>query len=103
MYKHYCSFYDVSNKKSEDSFPFHLEDHPKILYDTIPDSQKVNVDNLITLFKMRFKDKQQLLDLIILQIHQGRNASVLDYLSQLYQLATNRNIFDDILLAVAMN
>jgi hypothetical protein len=45
MYKHYCSFYDVSNKNSEDSFPFHLEDHPKILYDTIPDSQKANVDN----------------------------------------------------------
>jgi hypothetical protein len=40
MYKHYCSFYDVSNKKSEDSFPFHLEGHPKIWFDTIPDSQK---------------------------------------------------------------
>ena len=103
MYKHYCSFYDVSNKKSDDSFPFHLEGHPKIWYDTIPDSQKANFDNLITLFKKRFKDKQQLLDLTILQTHQGRNESVLDYLSQLYQLATNRNIFDDIVLAVAMN
>jgi len=41
--------------------------------------------------------------LTILQTHQGRNESVLDYLSQLYQLATNRNISDDILLAVAMN
>jgi hypothetical protein len=52
---------------------------------------------LITLFKKRFKDKQHLLDLTILQTHQGRNESVL------YQLATNRNISDDILLAVAMN
>jgi hypothetical protein len=34
---------------------------------------------------------------------EGRNESVLDYLSRLYQLATNRNISDDILLAVAMN
>jgi hypothetical protein len=58
---------------------------------------------LITLFKKRFKDKQHLLDLTILQTHQGRNESVLDYLSRLYQLATNRNISDDILLAVAVN
>jgi hypothetical protein len=50
---------------------------------------------LITLFKKRFKDKQHLLDLTILQTHQGRNESVLDYLSRLYQLATNRNISDD--------
>ena len=58
---------------------------------------------MITLFKSRFKDKQHLLDLTILQTHQGRNESVLDYLSRLYQLATNRNISDDILLAVSMN
>jgi hypothetical protein len=42
------------------------------------------------------------LDLTILQTHQGRIEYVLDYLSQLYQLATNWNISDDILLAVAM-
>jgi hypothetical protein len=66
-------------------------------------SQKANFDNLITLFKKRFKDKQHLLDLTISQTHQGRNESVLDYLSRLFQLATNRNISDDILLAVAMN
>ena len=103
MYKQYCSFYDLSDKKSADSFPFHLESHAKIWYNTIPDSQKANFDNLITLFKKRFKDKQHLLDLTILQTHQGRNESVLDYLSRLCQLATNRNISDDILLAVAMN
>ena len=103
MYKQYCSFYDLSDKKSADSFPFHLESHAKIWYNTIPDSQIANFDNLITLFKKRFKDKQHLLDLTILQTHQGRNESVLDYLSRLYQLATNRNISDDILLAVAMN
>ena len=71
-----------------------------ILYQIL---KKQNFDNLITLFKTRFKDKQQLLNLTILQIHQGRNEYVLHYLSQLYQLATNRNILDDILLAVAMN
>jgi hypothetical protein len=103
MCKQYCSFYDLSDKKSADSFPFHLEGHAKIWYDTIPDSQKANFDNLITLFKNRFKDKQHLLDLTILQTHQGRNESVLDYLSRLYQLATNRNISDEILLAVATN
>ena len=102
MYKQYCSFYDLLDKKSADSFPFHLDGHAIIWYDTIPDSQKANFDNFITLFKKRFKDKQHLLDLTILQTHQGRIEYVLDYLSQLYQLATNRNISDDILLAVAM-
>lgn len=43
------------------------------------------------------------MDLTILQTHKGRNESVLDYLSRLLKLATNRNISDDILLAVAMN
>jgi hypothetical protein len=88
IYKQYCSFYDLSNKKSADSFPFHLEGHAKIWYDTIPDSQKTNFDHLITLFKNRFKDKQHLLDLTILKTHQGRNGYVLDY---------------DTLLSVAMN
>ena len=79
MYKQYCSFYDLSDKKSADSFLFHLEGHAKIWYNTISDAQKANFDNLITLFKKRFKDKQHLLDLTILQTHQGRNESVLDY------------------------
>jgi hypothetical protein len=61
---------------------------------TIPDSQKANFDNLITLFKKRFKDKQHLLDLTILQTHQGRNEYVLDYLSQLSTIsAINGNFF----------
>jgi predicted PolB exonuclease-like 3'-5' exonuclease len=93
----------IYQTKRAHSFSFHLEGHAKIWYDTVPDSQKANFDNLITLFKNRFKDKQHLLDLTILQTHQGRNESVLDYLSRLYQLATNRNISDDILLAVATN
>ena len=38
MYKKYCSFYDLTDKKSAESFPFHLEVHSKIWYDTIPDS-----------------------------------------------------------------
>ena len=52
MYKQYCSFYDLSNKKIPDSFPFHLEGHAKIWYDTIPDTQKTNFDDLIKLFKI---------------------------------------------------
>jgi hypothetical protein len=47
--------YDLSDINSADSFLFHLEGHAKIWYNTIPDSQKANFDNLITLFKKRFK------------------------------------------------
>ena len=58
---------------------------------------------MITLFKNRFKENQHLLDLTILQTHQVRNESVRDYLIRLYQLATNRNLSGDIVLAVAMD
>ncbi|CAC5391708.1 unnamed protein product [Mytilus coruscus] len=102
-FNQYCSFYDLSKKKSAESFPFHLDGHAKIWYDTISDGKKQNSDELIAAFKNRFKDKQHLLDITILQTHQGRNESVLDFLSRLLKLATNRNISDDILLAVAMN
>jgi hypothetical protein len=51
MYKQYCSFYDLSDKQRADSFPFHLEGHAKIWYNTISDSQRANFDNFITLFK----------------------------------------------------
>ncbi|CAG2246894.1 unnamed protein product [Mytilus edulis] len=102
-FNQYCSFYDLTKKKSAESFPFHLEGHAKIWYDTVSDSKKHHFDFLIAAFKDRFKDKQHLLDITILQTHQGRNESVLDFLSRLLKLATNRNISDDILLAVAMN
>ena len=55
----------IYQTKRAHSFPFHLEGHAKIWYNTIPDAQKANFDNLITLFKKRFKDKQHLLDLTI--------------------------------------
>jgi hypothetical protein len=88
----------------QNNFPFiHLEGHAKIWYDTIPDSKKSHYDQFIAAFKERFTDKQHLLDLTILQTHQRRNESILDYLSMSLKLAINRNISDDILLAVAMN
>ncbi|CAC5395737.1 unnamed protein product [Mytilus coruscus] len=77
-FNQYCSFYDLSKKKSAQSFPFHLEGHAKIWYDTVSDSKKQHFDFLIAAFKDRFKDKQHLLDITILQTHEGRNESVLD-------------------------
>ncbi|CAC5395736.1 unnamed protein product [Mytilus coruscus] len=77
-FNQYCSFYDLSKKKSAQSFPFHLEGHAKIWYDTVSDSKKQHIDFLIAAFKDRFKDKQHLLDITILQTHDGRNESVLD-------------------------
>lgn len=88
----------------QNNVPFiHLGGHAQIWYDTIPVSRKSHYDQFIAAFKERFTDKQHLLDLTILQTHQRRNESILDYLSRSLKLATNRNISDDILLAVAMN
>ncbi|VDI61164.1 Hypothetical predicted protein [Mytilus galloprovincialis] len=102
-FKQYCSFYDLTKQKSAESFPFHLEDHARIWYDTVSATKKSNFDELISVFKERFYDQQYLLDLTILQPNKGRTESVLDYFSILLKLSTNRNISDNILLAVAMN
>ena len=88
-----------------------MQSHSPSICKTMPEfgmtqfrpQKKSNFDELISVFKERFKDKQHLLDMTILQTHQGRTDSVLDYLSRLLKLSTNRNISDDILLAVAMN
>ncbi|KAK3592474.1 hypothetical protein CHS0354_008283 [Potamilus streckersoni] len=42
-------------------------------------------------------------DLSILQTQQGSSESVMDYLSRLFQIATNKTIPDQVLLAVALN
>ncbi|CAG2197362.1 unnamed protein product [Mytilus edulis] len=59
-FNQYCSFYDLSKKKSAESFSFHLEGHAKIWHDTVSDSKNQHFDFLIAAFKDRFKDKQHL-------------------------------------------
>ncbi|KAL3836199.1 hypothetical protein ACJMK2_021641 [Sinanodonta woodiana] len=92
-----------TESKSLNAFPFHLQGHAKIWYDTLSDTDKNDWQTLISAFKSRFHNDDVILDLSILQTQQGSSESVLDYLSRLLRIATNKPISDQVLLAVALN
>ncbi|KAL3881014.1 hypothetical protein ACJMK2_033214 [Sinanodonta woodiana] len=99
----WAKFYELSESKSLNAFPFHLQGHAKIWYDTLSDTDKNDWQTLISAFKSRFHNDDVILDLSILQTQQGSSESVLDYLSRLLRIATNKPISDQVLLAVALN
>ncbi|KAK3584677.1 hypothetical protein CHS0354_021345 [Potamilus streckersoni] len=53
-------------------------------------------------FESIFHHDDVILDLSILQTQQGSSESIMDYLSRLFQIATNKQIPDQVLLAVAL-
>ncbi|KAK3610221.1 hypothetical protein CHS0354_038862 [Potamilus streckersoni] len=77
--------------------------HAKVWYDTLPENVTHNWHLLVNAFKSRFHHDDVILDLSILQTHQGSSESVMDYLGRLFQTATNKPIPDQVLLAVALN
>ncbi|KAK3592861.1 hypothetical protein CHS0354_028944 [Potamilus streckersoni] len=77
--------------------------HAKVWYDTLPENVTSSWHFLVTAFKSRFHNDDVILDLSILQTQQGSSESVMDYLSRLFQIATNKTIPDQVLLAVALN
>ncbi|KAL3887392.1 hypothetical protein ACJMK2_027334 [Sinanodonta woodiana] len=102
-FMNWAKFYELSEPKILNAFPFHLQGHAKIWYDTLSDNEKNDWCTLVTAFKSRFHNDDVILDLSILQTQQGSSESVLDYLSRLLRLATNKPISDQVLLAVALN
>ncbi|KAK3603684.1 hypothetical protein CHS0354_023281 [Potamilus streckersoni] len=99
----WAKFYDLSVEKVLNAFPFHLQGHAKVWYDTLPETVTSSWHFLVTAFKSRFHNDDVILDLSILQTQQGSSESVMDYLSRLFQIATNKTIPDQVLLAVALN
>ena len=51
----------------------------------------------------RFTENERMLDLSILQTMQGPCENVREYLTRLVQTATNKNISEQVLLAVGIN
>ncbi|KAK3587550.1 hypothetical protein CHS0354_004836 [Potamilus streckersoni] len=99
----WAKFYDLSVEKVLNAFPFHLQGHANVWYDTLPETVTSSWHFLVTAFKSRFHNDDVILDLSILQTQQGSSESVMDYLSCLFQIATNKTISDQVLLAVALN
>ncbi|XP_052103124.1 uncharacterized protein LOC127736606 [Mytilus californianus] len=103
VFQQWCQFYELSDQKKASSFPFHLEKHAKIWYDTLSEKVKMNYTALMDAFKKRFKKASDTMDLSVLQCTQKKDESSSDYLSRLSKIVTNNNIPEAVFLAVAMN
>jgi len=98
----WANFYELSESKIFNAFPFHLQGHAKMWYNTLSVNDRNDWHTLVSAFKSRFHNDDVILDLSILQTQQRSSESVLDYLSRLLQIATNKVIPDQVLLAVAL-
>jgi hypothetical protein len=58
---------------------------------------------LCLISSISFTEGDHILDLFILLTAQGPNESVRDYLSRLFDTATNKDILDQVVLAVGIN
>ncbi|XP_052690191.1 uncharacterized protein LOC128168126 isoform X1 [Crassostrea angulata] len=99
----WAKFHDLPDSKIIDAFPFYLEGHAKIWYDSLSPEQKVNPATLTNLFQERFKELENFLDLSVLQMKQKGTEPVGEFLSRLVSLASIKNIPEKVLLSVAMN
>ena len=101
-FENWVKFHDLSIDKQLHAFPFQLESHAKIWFETLSSEVKSNISTFKENFLKRFKGDDIVLDLSILQIHQGSTESVLEYLSRLFKLASVKNVSNDLLLAIAV-
>ena len=99
----WAKFYDLTDSKVLDAFPFYLEGNAKIWYDALPDDVKSHPNAIKVLFQDRFKELDNFLDLSVLQMKQNIAESVTDYLSRLIKTASIKNVPEKVLLSVAMN
>lgn len=53
-------------------FPFNLESHAKVWYDSLPYEHKINPTLLTSLLHDRFRELENYLDLSILQLKQDK-------------------------------
>ena len=105
-YTNFCQwaeFYELSEKKIVDAFPFYLESHAKVWYDSLSFEQKSNINVLKLLFFNRFKEFDNFFDLSVLQMKQGVTESVGDYLTRILKHAMVKNIPQNVVLSVAIN
>lgn len=99
----WAKFHDLPDSKIIDAFPFYLEGHAKIWYDSLSPEQNVNPATITNLFQERFKELENFLDLSVLQMKQKGTEPVGEFLSRLVSLASIKHIPEKVLLSVAMN
>ena len=99
-FQKWIDLYEVPNDKV---IAFQLSDEAVIWYATLAPEITNNLQRFKAAFLKRFTDNERMLDLSILQTMQGLCENVREYLTCLAQTATNKNISEQILLAVGIN
>jgi hypothetical protein len=99
-FQKWIDLYEVPNNKV---IAFQLSDEAVIWYATLAPEITNNLQRFKAAFLKRFTDNERMLDLSILQTMQGPCENVREYLTCLAQTATNKNISEQILLAVGIN
>lgn len=78
----WAKFHDLPDEKIIDAFPFYLEGHAKIWYDSLSAEQKLNHKTIKHLFQERFKELDNFLDLSVLQMKQDETEPVDDFFNK---------------------
>jgi len=102
-FQKWIDLYEVPNDKVVKVIAFQLSDEAAIWYATLAPEITNNLQRFKTAFLKRFTENERMLDLSILQTMQGPCENVREYLTRLAQTATNKNISEQILLAVGLN
>ena len=82
---------------------FQFADEAAVWYATLKPEITNNFQKFKEAFFKRFTEDDRILDMSILQILQGPSETVREYLSRLFQNATNKDIPEQVLLAVGIN
>jgi hypothetical protein len=102
-FQKWIDLYEVPNDKVVKVIAFQLSEEAAIWYATLPPEITNNLQRFKAAILKRFTENERMLDLSILQIMQGSCENVREYLTRLAQTATNKNISEQILLAVGIN
>ena len=95
--------YDIPQEKLTKIATFLFSDYGEVWYATLSPEITNDLSKFKTAFFEGFTEDDHILYLSILQTAQSPNESVRDYLSRLFHTATNKDISDQVLLALRIN
>ena len=103
QFQQWIDLYDISQEKITKIATFQFSDYVAICYATLSPEITNDLSKFKAAFFKRFTEDDHILDLSILQTAHGPNESVRDYLSRSFHTATNKDIPEQVLLAVGIN
>lgn len=102
-FQQWVDLYDIPQDKITKVITFQFADEAAVWYATLKPEITNNFQKFKEAFFKRFTEDDRILDMSILQILQGPSETVREYLSRLFQNATNKDIPEQVLLTVGFN